>query len=68
MQAELVYYGKFTELSYLDSIPWNQFIFYHTWLRTTKKEEADAQKKQRQEQESKMHASRSRRSPSPRRR
>jgi hypothetical protein len=69
MQAELVYYGKFTELSYLDSLPWDQFVYFHTWLRDTKKDESDAQKKAQQEQQQAASAARSRSSRSaPRRR
>ena len=59
MQAELVYYGKFNDLFYLDSIPWDQFIYFHSWLRKTKKEEADAQQKAKKQQEQAMSAARS---------
>jgi len=65
MQAELVYYGKFTELSYLDSLPWGQFVYFHTWLHDTKKDEADAQKKAQQQQQQQAAAARSR-APRPR--
>ncbi len=60
MSAELVYHGKFGQLSYLDSIPWNQFVFYHNWLRDVKKQEGEAQKKARKEQEQAVNAARSR--------
>jgi len=54
MQAELAYYGKFTELSYFDSLPWGHFLFYHSWLRDTKKKEAEEQKKQKMAQDAAM--------------
>lgn len=61
MQAELVYYGKFADLSYLDSIPWDQFAFYHGWLHNVKKEEAAAQDKSNKAQEQAMSTARRRR-------
>ncbi len=60
MAAELVYYGKFADLAYLDSIPWNQFTFYHKWLRDVKKDEAAAQDKARTAQEQAMASAKSR--------
>jgi hypothetical protein len=60
MQAELVYYGKFADLAYLDSITWDQFTFYHKWLHNVKKEEAAAQDKARKAQEQAMSAAKSR--------
>jgi len=60
MQAELAYYGKFGELSYFDSLPWDQFLFYHNWLRDVKKEEAAAQEKARKEQEQALASARAR--------
>lgn len=60
MQAELTYYGKFRELSYLDDLPWNQFMWFHRWLRDVKKKEAEEQKKSQMKQEQAMASARSR--------
>jgi hypothetical protein len=60
MSAELVYYGKFADLAYLDSIPWNQFNFYHKWLHNVKKEEAAAREKAQKSQEQAMSSAKRR--------
>jgi len=51
MEAELVYYGKFADLAYLNALPWNHFEFFHNWLADVKKKEAEAQEKARKAQE-----------------
>ena len=69
MQAELAYYGKIGDFSYLDRIPWSHFVYLYRWLCDVKREEKEAHEKAKKEQEAAMAASRSRnRSPAPRRR
>jgi len=60
MQAELCYYGKITELSYLDQLPWGHFVYLYRWLCDVKKEEKQAHEAARKEQEAAMAAARSR--------
>ena len=65
MEAELVYYGKFTDLAYLNNLPWSHFKFFYEWLADVKKKETEAQEKARKAQEAAAARARSKtRSPS----
>jgi hypothetical protein len=68
MQAELAYYGKVTEFSYLDSIPWSHFVYLYRWLCDVKKEEQQHQERAKKEQASAVASSRASKPHIPRRR
>ena len=60
MQAELAYYGKIGDFSYLDRIPWNHFVYLYRWLCDVKKAEKEAQERANKAQEAAMASSKSR--------
>jgi len=60
MQAELAYYGKIGDFTYLDKLPWSHFVYLYRWLCDVKKEEKEAQERAAKDREAKMAASRSR--------
>lgn len=60
MQCELVYYGKWGDVSYLDNLPWNQFVHVYNWLSNTKKQEKENQDKAQKEHQAAMDSMKAR--------
>jgi hypothetical protein len=60
MSSELCYYGKIGDLSYLDRVPWRQFVYHYKWLCDVKKKEKEAHERSQKEQKAAMSAARSR--------